>query len=161
MRLYCWELLCSTQPKPNINKLIEKHFISDVFERLFFFFFSKKVTFKMYSILITLRKPTWRWGEWEYLSRDELWLYWCNNLRLTASKKWAISMILEPLGKGFSVYFTICILLSVWFFQLAHAYLCRTTNLDGIFKSRDIALPTKVRLVKAMVFPVVMYGCES
>ena len=35
------------------------------------------------------------------------------------------------------------------------------TNLDGIFKSRDIALPTKVRLVKAMVFPVVMYGCES
>ena len=34
-------------------------------------------------------------------------------------------------------------------------------NLDSIFKSRDIALPTKVRLVKAMVFPVVMYGCES
>ena len=32
---------------------------------------------------------------------------------------------------------------------------------DSIFKSRDIALPTKVRLVKAMVFPVVMYGCES
>ena len=35
------------------------------------------------------------------------------------------------------------------------------TNLDGIFKSRDITLPTKVQLVKAMVFPVVMYGCES
>ena len=35
------------------------------------------------------------------------------------------------------------------------------TNLDGIFKSRDITLPTKVRLVKTMVFPVVMYGCES
>ena len=35
------------------------------------------------------------------------------------------------------------------------------TNLDSIFKSRDIALPTKVRLVKAMVFPVVLYGCES
>ena len=35
------------------------------------------------------------------------------------------------------------------------------TNLDTIFKSRDIALLTKVRLVKAMVFPVVMYGCES
>ena len=34
-------------------------------------------------------------------------------------------------------------------------------NLDGLFKSRDITLPTKVRLVKAMVFPVVMYGCES
>ena len=34
-------------------------------------------------------------------------------------------------------------------------------NLDSIFKSKDITLPTKVRLVKAMVFPVVMYGCES
>ena len=35
------------------------------------------------------------------------------------------------------------------------------TNLDSIFKSRDITLPTKVHLVKAMVFPVFMYGCES
>ena len=35
------------------------------------------------------------------------------------------------------------------------------TNLDSMFKSREITLPTKVRLVKAMVFPVVMYGCES
>ena len=35
------------------------------------------------------------------------------------------------------------------------------TNLDSIFKSRDITLPTKVHLVKAMVFPAVMYGCES
>ena len=35
------------------------------------------------------------------------------------------------------------------------------SNLDSIFKSRDITLPTKVRLVKALVFPVVMYGCES
>ena len=35
------------------------------------------------------------------------------------------------------------------------------TNLDSILKSRDITLPTKVRLVKAMVFPVVLYGCES
>ena len=35
------------------------------------------------------------------------------------------------------------------------------TNLDSILKSRDIALPTKIRLVKAMAFPVVMYGCES
>ena len=35
------------------------------------------------------------------------------------------------------------------------------TNLDSIFKSRDITLPTKVRLVKAMVFPIVMYGCET
>ena len=35
------------------------------------------------------------------------------------------------------------------------------TNLDSIFKSRDISLPTKVHLVKAMVIPVVMYGCES
>ena len=35
------------------------------------------------------------------------------------------------------------------------------TNLDSILKSRDITLPTKVRIIKAMVFPVVMYGCES
>ena len=35
------------------------------------------------------------------------------------------------------------------------------TNLDSMFKSRDITLPRKVRLVKAMVFPVVMYGCDS
>ena len=44
-----------------------------------------------------------------------------------------------------------------------HLFLGRKamTNLDGIFKSRDITLPTKVRLVKAMVFPVFMYGCES
>ena len=42
--------------------------------------------------------------------------------------------------------------------QLTHPYM---TNLDSIFKSRDITLPTKLRLVKAMVFPVVMYGCES
>ena len=35
------------------------------------------------------------------------------------------------------------------------------TNLDSVFKSRDITLPTNVRLVKAMVFPAVMYGCES
>ena len=35
------------------------------------------------------------------------------------------------------------------------------TNLDNILKSRDVTLPTKVRLVKAMVFPIVMYGCES
>ena len=37
----------------------------------------------------------------------------------------------------------------------------KSTNLDSIFKSRDITLPTKVHLVKAMVFPLVMYGCES
>ena len=44
-----------------------------------------------------------------------------------------------------------------------HLFLGRKvmTNLDSILKSRDITLPTKVQLVKAMVFPVVMYGCES
>ena len=44
-----------------------------------------------------------------------------------------------------------------------HLFLGRKvmTNLDSIFKSRDITLPTKVHLVKAMVFPVVMYGCDS
>ena len=46
--------------------------------------------------------------------------------------------------------------------KLRHLFLGREamTNLDSILKSRDIALPTKVHLVKAMVFPVVMYGCE-
>ena len=42
-----------------------------------------------------------------------------------------------------------------------HTVLKVMTNLDSTLKSRDITLPTKVRLVKAMVFPVVMYGCES
>ena len=47
--------------------------------------------------------------------------------------------------------------------EISHLLLGRkvVTNLDSIFKSRDISLPTKVHLVKAMVFPVVMYGCES
>ena len=47
--------------------------------------------------------------------------------------------------------------------KLRHLLLGRKvmTNLDSIFKSRDITLPTKIHLVKAMVFPVVMYGCES
>ena len=47
--------------------------------------------------------------------------------------------------------------------KLRHLLLERKvkTNLDSILKSRDITLPTKIRLVKAMVFPVVMYGCES
>ena len=47
--------------------------------------------------------------------------------------------------------------------KLRHLVLGRKimTNLDSIFKSRDITLPTEVRLVKAMVFPVIMYGCES
>ena len=47
--------------------------------------------------------------------------------------------------------------------KLRHLLLGRkvTTSLESVFKNRDIILPTKVRLVKAMVFPVVMYGCES
>ena len=46
--------------------------------------------------------------------------------------------------------------------KLKDAYFLKVpTNLDSIFKSRDITLPTKVHLVKAMVFPAVMYGCES
>ena len=47
--------------------------------------------------------------------------------------------------------------------KLRHLLLGRKvmTNLDSIFKNRDITLPTKVRLVKAMVFPAMMYGCES
>ena len=48
--------------------------------------------------------------------------------------------------------------LTIYFYLLGRKVM---TNLDSILKSRDITLPTKVRLVKAMVFPVVMYGCES
>ena len=49
------------------------------------------------------------------------------------------------------------------FWKLKDAYSLegKMTNLESILKSRDITLPTKVRLVKAMVFPVIMYGCES
>ena len=52
--------------------------------------------------------------------------------------------------------------ISLWIIRCCHLLLGRKvmTNLDSIFKSRDIILPTKVRLVKAMVFPLVMYGCE-
>ena len=50
--------------------------------------------------------------------------------------------------------------LGIWFISLLLGRKV-TTNLDSIFKSRDITLPTKFHLVKAMVFPVVMYGCES
>ena len=47
--------------------------------------------------------------------------------------------------------------------KLRHFFLGRKAmiNLDGLLKNKDIALPTKVRVVKAMVFPVVMHGCES
>ena len=45
--------------------------------------------------------------------------------------------------------------------EIKRCLLLERTNLDSILKYRDITLPTKVRLVKAMVFPVVMYGCES
>jgi len=53
------------------------------------------------------------------------------------------------------------LLLSCWASLSPHHIYCDSTNLDSILKSRDITLPTKVHLVKAMVFPVVMYGCES
>ena len=67
-----------------------------------------------------------------------------------------------------SVYYAICGLqnlqIVITAMKLKDAYSLEEkvmTNLDSIFKSRDITLPTNVRLVKAMVFPVVMYGCES
>ena len=45
--------------------------------------------------------------------------------------------------------------------KLSHLFLLRKANLDSILKGRNNALPTKVHIVKSMVFPVVMYGCES
>ena len=61
-----------------------------------------------------------------------------------------------PLEKGMANYCTILALRTPW-----TVWKGEMTNLDSILKSRDITLPTKVCLVKAMVFPVVMYGCES
>ena len=60
------------------------------------------------------------------------------------------------------MFITIALLNDKIIFNLFDAKLWKVmTNLDSIFKSRDITLPTKVRLVKAMLSPVVMYGCES
>ena len=54
----------------------------------------------------------------------------------------------------------VCVCVCVWF--VLHVSMRKVmTNLDNMLKSRNITLPTKVHLVKAMVFPVVMYGCES
>ena len=75
------------------------------------------------------------------------------------------SGFVTPDLKSFSVYYNISVHV---FIECGHEIKRRLllgrkvmTNLDSIFKSRDITSPTKVRLVKAMVFPVVMYGCES
>ena len=75
------------------------------------------------------------------------------------------SGFVTPDLKSFSVYYNISVHV---FNECGHEIKRRLllgrkvmTNLDSIFKSRDITSPTKVRLVKAMVFPVVMYGCES
>ena len=60
------------------------------------------------------------------------------------------------------MFITIALLNDTIIFNLFDTKLWKVmTNIDSIFKSRDITLPTKVCLVKAMVFPVVMYGCES
>ena len=71
----------------------------------------------------------------------------------TFSFSFTIIRILEPYGLclGFSNFISTI-------FLLGRKVL---TNLDNVLKSRDITLPTKVRLVKAMVFPVIIYGCES
>ena len=59
------------------------------------------------------------------------------------------------------MFITIALLNDKIIFNLFDAKLWKVmTNLDSVFKSRDMTLPTKVRLVKAMVFPGVMYGCE-
>ena len=52
-------------------------------------------------------------------------------------------------------------MLTPWKLRRCHFLILRNTNLDSILKSQDITLPTKVRIVKAVVFPVVTYGCES
>ena len=74
-------------------------------------------------------------------------------LELRSPELQADSLLSEPLGK-LDIMYVVYYIMHV---DIMHI----TTNLDSIFKSRDITLPTKVQLVKAMVFPVVMYGCES
>ena len=83
---------------------------------------------------------------------------------------WALSLSWEdPLEKGKATHFSILawrISWTVWSMgsqRVRHDWATELnwTELDSILKSRDITLPTKVHLVKAMVFPVVMYGCES
>ena len=63
--------------------------------------------------------------------------------------------------KVYSKAFTIVAVIKSLVLKNATQHVQTVTNLDSIFKSRDVTLPTKVRLVKAMVFPVVMYACES
>ena len=70
----------------------------------------------------------------------------------------------EPSSVNVTEYFACLFVFNIFQMNLRESLLLGRkvlTNLDSLLKSRDITLPTKVRLVKAMVFPVVMYGCES
>ena len=106
-----------------------------------------------------------------------LWLYsWRPQLLVGYCLKAAFSSLSEPslsCHSGLPARKTYYINVRQWH-RIAFAIFCwletscsshstqiRGTNLDIVLKSRDITLPTKIRLVKAMVFPVVMYGCES
>ena len=76
----------------------------------------------------------------------------------------ALCSVPETEFKYFVSFFKLYFILEYSHYEIKRCLLLgrkAMTNLDSILKSRDITLPTKVRLVKAMVFPVVMYGCES
>ena len=77
-------------------------------------------------------------------------------------REFTVHVLLKPGLEYFEHYFTTLVLPNSH--EIKRRFLLGRkvmTNLDSIFKSRDITFPTKVRLVKAIVFPVVMYGCES
>ena len=76
--------------------------------------------------------------------------FWLMNLGAISQQSFGVLMEASSYNDG--------LIIGYWLLLLGRKVM---TNLDSIFKSRDITLPTKVRLVKAMVFPVVMYGCES
>ena len=88
------------------------------------------------------------------LLKPALSYIWHELLNLYTYKNWAISSFMGPKLTADGD----------WSHEIKRYFLLGSkamTNLDNILKSRDITLPTKVHLVKAMVFPVVMYGCES
>ena len=123
-----------------------------------------------------LQGPTWPWP------LPPLWLHlpsllhcptlfchrlpWC--VPNTLSRLLAYALLWR--GRGVALYIVECLIASLGSadgdcsHEIKRCLLLERkvmTNLDSIFKSRDITLPTKIHLVKAMVFPVVMYGCES
>ena len=97
---------------------------------------------------------------WELVC-EESWVLkkWRRLLRVPWTARRSNHSILKEISPGCSLG-GLMLKLKLQYF-LSHLFLLRKANLDSILKGRNIALPTKVHIVKSMVFPVVMYGCES